>query len=76
MENNNHSNNSNNKSDKWVYIFVPIANTLIILGKLGIFAYLAYHFNNIWIILLALLFTNGMTITHNKENKKEDKKDE
>lgn len=73
MENNNHSNNSNNKSDKWMYIFVPIANTLIILGKLGIFAYLAYHFNNIWIILLALLFTNGMTITHKG---KEDEKDE
>lgn len=70
------NNNSNNKSDKWGYILVPIANTLIILGKLGIFAYLAYHFNNIWIILLALLFTNGMTIGQNKENKKEDEKDE
>ena len=76
MENNSCSNNSNNKSDKWIYIFALIANTLIILGKLGIFAYLAYHFNNIWIILLALLFTNGMTITHNQGNKKEDKKDE
>lgn len=76
MENNSHSNNSSNKSDKWIYISVLIANTLIILGKLGIFAYLAYHFNNIWIILLASLFTNGMTIGQNKENKKEDKKDE
>lgn len=72
MENNSRNNDSNNKSDKWIYIFVSIANTLIILGKLGIFAYLAYHFNNIWIILLALLFTNGMTITHKEKEDKED----
>ena len=62
-------------NNKWGYIFVPIANVIIILGKLGIFAYLAYHFNNIWIMLLALVFSGG-TMTLNYEREEGDDKDE
>lgn len=29
------------------YIFVPIANAIIELGKIGAFTFLSYYFNNI-----------------------------
>lgn len=60
------------------YIFVPIANAIIELGKLITFGFLSYYFNNIWIMLFYVLISGGgMTLTSSEKNKeKENKKDE
>ena len=56
------------------YIFVPIANAIIELGKIGAFTFLSYYFNNIWIMLFYILCTrNDMSLNyHNKKKKKKE----
>ena len=59
------------------YIFVPIANAIIELGKIGAFTFLSYHFNNIWIMLFYIVCAGGgMSLSYHdkKEVDNNDKK--
>ena len=52
------------------YIFVPIANTIIELGKIGAFTFLSYHFNNIWIMLFYIVCDGGgMSLSYHDKKK-------
>ena len=58
------------------YIFVPIANAIMELGKIGAFTFLSYHFNNIWIMLFYIVCAgSGMSLSYH-DKKKEGKENE
>ena len=59
------------------YVFVPIANALIEIAKVATFGFLAYHFNNIWVMLFYICCAGGgMSLTSSHNNKKEKKNNE
>lgn len=60
----------NNTLAFWTIVF----NVVKDLGTVGIFGWLSAHFNNIWIMLFALLFIGGYNLTwHEGDEKKDDK---
>lgn len=58
------------------YIFVPIANAIIELGKIGAFTFLSYYFNNIWIMLFYIVCAGGGMSLSYHDKKKEGKENE
>lgn len=48
-----------------------LLNVLKDIAAVAVCGALAWHFNNIWIILFACLFTGGYSIKINEKNKKE-----
>ena len=62
-------------SDNTVLILTVLLNVLKDIFVVGLFGFFAYYVNNIWIILLALLFVGGYHVKINNNERKE-KKDE
>lgn len=60
-------------TDNMTILLTVMFNVIKDLGVLGIFGYLSYHFENIWIMLFSLLFVGGY---HIKMNSKEVKDNE
>lgn len=59
--------------DNLALVLTVLLNIIKDVAIVAIFGYLSYHFNNIWIMLLACLFTGGYNMKINyKENKKKD----
>ena len=45
--------------DNLALVLTVLLNIIKDIAIVAIFGYLSYHFNNIWIMLLACLFTGG-----------------
>lgn len=61
-------------SDNMTIVVTVLFNVLKDLGVIGIFGFLSYHFNNIWIMLFALLFIGGYHIKMNSKEVNDDEK--
>ena len=59
--------------DNTALVITILLNVLKDIAAIGICGALAWHFNNIWIILFAILFTGGYSIKWNEGDKKNDK---
>ena len=55
-----------------VLILIILLNVLKDIAAVGICGALAWHFNNVWIILFALLFTGGYSIKFNERDKEDE----
>lgn len=55
-----------------VLVLTILLNVLKDITAVGICGALAWHFNNVWIILFALLFTGGYSIKFNERDKEDE----
>ena len=55
-----------------VLVLTILLNVLKDIAAVGICGALAWHFNNVWIILFALLFTGGYNIKFNERDKEDE----
>ena len=55
-----------------VLVLTILLNVLKDIAAVGICGTLAWHFNNVWIILFALLFTGGYSIKFNERDKEDE----
>ena len=55
-----------------VLVLTILLNVLKDIAVVGICGALAWHFNNVWIILFALLFTGGYSIKFNERDKEDE----
>ena len=55
-----------------VLVLTILLNVLKDIAAVGICGALAWHFNNVWIILFALLFTGGYSIKFNEKDKEDE----
>lgn len=58
--------------DNLVLVLTVLLNVIKDIAILVVFGYLSYHFNNIWIMLLACLFTGGYNVKINYKDKKKE----
>lgn len=55
-----------------VLVLIILLNVLKDIAAVGICGVLVWHFNNVWIILFALLFTGGYSIKFNERDKEDE----
>ena len=55
-----------------VLVLTILLNVLKDIAAVGICGALAWHVNNVWIILFALLFTGGYSIKFNERDKEDE----
>ena len=55
-----------------ILVLTILLNVLKDIAAVGICGDLAWHFNNVWMILFALLFTGGYSIKFNERDKEDE----